>query len=334
MPSLEWFDRLCGDLQGDDHEEYPLSSRYQLRGELGRGSLAVVYRAWDRRLNRDVAVKMIRDDVEITSNDLARFSREAVVLTRLSHPNIMSVLNAGREGTQMFLVTELVDGEPLSLILEKRRQGLQDLLVILEKVARGVHHAHENGIIHRDLKPSNIMISPAKEPKVGDFSVAHLMEISTVLTQKGVRIGTVAYMAPEQVDGREDGIDARTDVYALGVILYQIVTGTLPFYGKTPLEIFEKILHENPIPPRKVNSSIDPDIEEICLKAMERDRGRRYGSALELAEDLKRIRVGEISPTKPRHLSRPRISRLAQRRALVLKIKGSGNGLARRRPHP
>lgn len=270
--------------------------RYEIFEELGRGGMAVVYRARDRRLGRDVALKRMRDDFGAGPDDLARFRREAEAAAKLTHPNVVTVYDAGPD----YLVMELVKATP----------GARLTPAMLEKVARGVHAAHEAGIVHRDLKPSNILIGEGGEPKVADFGIAQLLTNVTVLTQSGMIVGTPQYMAPEQVEGRREAIGPRTDVYALGAILYEIQAQRPPFTGATPAEVLQRILNEDPKP-------LDGDLGTIALKALDKEPTRRYASAAEFADDLARWREGfPIQARPPSALYRIRKS-IARRKAAV-----------------
>lgn len=294
-------------------------SRYEILEPLGQGASSVVYRARDRDLGRDVAVKALKE--VFLGHDAARerFVREAQALARMDHPNVVRVYDAGWETEGAWLVLELVEGEPLSTLLEREPPGSRRALELLEKAARGVRHAHERGIVHRDLKPQNILVTPAGEPKVGDFGLAHLSEQSGALTRTGTAVGTPLYMAPEQVEGRAEAISPRTDVYALGTILYQILTGRLPYEGGTPAEVYAKILREDIAAPRRLRRGIPPELDAVAQKALEREPSRRYADAGEFADDLRRALDG--GPVAARPLSPlARLSRRLRRhrRALVL----------------
>lgn len=283
----EPFDRLIGSLR--EHEGARADRpRYRKIAELGRGGMAVVYLAWDEKLQREVALKMLLQDLpEIR----ARFQREAEVVARLSHPNIVQVFDVG----DLFLVMELVRGEALSKLLERRPER-REWLAIVEKVARAVHHAHEQGVVHRDLKPANVLVAGG-EPKVVDFGLAHLRAADQKLTTGLGLLGTPLYMAPEQVDGGT--ITPRTDVWALGIMLYEGLTGLLPHRGATLADIARQIREEEPTRPRHYDRTIHADLETIVLKSIEKRPERRYASALELAEDLRRHLAGEPILARP-----------------------------------
>ncbi len=280
-----------------------IPDRYRLLELLGRGGMAIVHRAFDRTLGREVALKLLGDEAASEPEGRLRFRREAEAVARLAHPNVVSVFDAGPD----YLVMELVPGGPL------RRPTPE----VLEKVARGVHAAHERGIVHRDLKPSNVLLTAEGEPKVSDFGLAHLGGEHTRLTRSGDVFGTPQYMAPEQVQGRIRDVSPRTDVYALGAMLYEGLTGIPPFRGATTIELFGRIVNEDPIQPRTLDPRISRDMETIALKALEKDPSRRYASALEFAEDLRRCREGEAIAARPPSRWYLLRRRIARRRVLV-----------------
>ncbi len=281
--------RLFDALRDHEKERAALEgsiSRYERGEELGRGGIAVVYRAWDRKLRRDVALKVLHAHLESSPEARTRFQREWQAAARLSHPNIVTVYDAGEEKGQLFLVMELVPGTPLNRVLLAHRYEMKSMLELLEKVAGAVHHAHESGVVHRDLKPANILVSEGGEPKVADFGLAHLSVHESMFSTAGAAVGTPVYMAPEQVLGNE--IDRRTDVYALGAILYEIATGRPPHTGAAVSEIFAKVIGDDPVLPRKINPRAPAEVEIIAMKALDKAPRRRYESALAFADDLRR----------------------------------------------
>ncbi len=251
--------------------------------------MAVVYRGHDRELNRPVALKVLREDTELSASTLQRFRREAEVAAKLTHPSLVGVYDIGDEDARPFIVMELVEGVSLDRHQKEGKPSRTALVILLERVARGVAFAHDHGVIHRDLKPQNILVTPGGEPKVTDFGLAHLTDTDVTLTRTGTAVGTPLYMAPEQVRGKPTDISPRTDVYALGAILYEMLTGSPPHRGDTPAAIFARITDSDPMAPRKVSSSIPVDLETICLKALERSPARRYPTAREFADDLRRF---------------------------------------------
>ncbi len=279
--------------------ESPTISRYEIEGPLGEGGMAVVYRAWDSELRRPVALKILKDDRSAHEEVRCRFRREAQAAATLSHRNVVAVHDAGEEAGRMYLVLELVEGSSLAALMVEHRRDLPQMLAWLEQAARGVGEAHARGIVHRDVKPANILVPPTGQAKVGDFGLAHRMESPTALTRTGMAMGTPAYMAPEQVRGCTGAIGPHTDVYALGAILYEMLTDHPPHAGPTIAEILSKTLNEDPAPPRKANPAVSRDLENVCLKALEKDPSRRYRTATEFAEELKRCRIGEPALARP-----------------------------------
>ncbi|MBI2930352.1 MAG: protein kinase [Planctomycetes bacterium] len=266
--------------------DLPTFDRYDVQAKLGEGATAAVYRAYDRSLNRHVALKLLHESS--TEKGQYRFLREARVAAGLSHPNLISVFDVGEVEGRLYIVMEMVEGESLETLLQNHAVGLPQQIALLEQVARGVGVAHEQGIVHRDLKPANILVTREGEPKVGDFGLAHLADSGSAITATGAALGTPLYMSPEQVRAKPDQITPRADVYALGAILYEMLTGRPPHKGHTIVEIYSKILTEEPVPPHKINPQADRNIELICLKALDSEPSRRYAHATELADDLRR----------------------------------------------
>ncbi|MBI4616695.1 MAG: tetratricopeptide repeat protein [Planctomycetes bacterium] len=288
--------------------------RYRIEATLGEGAMAVVHRAYDRELNRHVALKILKRTGRLHKNADKRFQREAMAVAKLSHPNVVTVYDVREEDGELSLVMELVQGESLDRVFARGRPRANELARLIEKVARGVDHAHAAGIVHRDLKPSNILVAESGEPKVVDFGLAHLSDSdSTALTQSGARLGTPLYMAPEQVDGRAEGISPRTDVYALGAILYEGLAGRPPHQGDSATEVYGKIAREDPVPPSRLRRGVPRDLETVVLLALEKEPRRRYRGAGELADELVRFLAGEPVRARPRG-SLDRLRRLLARR--------------------
>lgn len=300
----------------------PVPARFEIEGEIGRGGMAVVYRAHDRQLDRVVAVKVMRDDLGVGGEAEARFRREIEVTARLQHPNVVTVFDAGPN----HLVMELVDGESLADRLDAGpRLSPREAGTLIAAVARGVHAAHELGIVHRDLKPSNILLPRGDDgaldlarPKVADFGVAHLAGDVTKLTVSGMVVGTPRYMAPEQVASKRRPVSASTDVYSLGAMLYEIATGANAHAGDTPMAVFASIMHADPVPPRKVDATVPTDLETIIVKALEKTEARRYASAAALADDLDAWREGRAIAARPPSLFYQLRKRIARRRGVFV----------------
>ncbi|MBI2933716.1 MAG: serine/threonine protein kinase, partial [Planctomycetes bacterium] len=268
-----------------------LPHRYQLLREVGQGGMSIVYEALDRRLRRRVAVKTLRQSNAVV------LRREAQAVARLCHPNIVTVHEAVFEAANPFIVMDFVEGPSLAKALHTGAVSLPEALGLLETVARAVHYAHANQVIHRDLKPSNILLRSTGEPVITDFGLARVVDASRV-TRKGEIAGTAPYMAPEQVNGDLRRIDGRTDVYALGVILYEMLAGRLPFDGDVGV-VYGQILTKEPAPPRPG----DADLSCICLKALSKDPADRYATAADFADDLRRAREGDPVRARPAPLA-------------------------------
>jgi serine/threonine protein kinase/WD40 repeat protein len=324
---------------------YPVIDGYEVLGELGRGGMGVVYKARQLGLNRIVALKMVLGGPFAEPEFRARFHSEAEAVARLHHPNIVQVYAIGTQESQLgaafacpFFVQEYMDAGNLAGRLNGAPQPAADAARFVETLARAVHYAHENGIIHRDLKPANILLrgtggdahppaagatlrlAPAPlaefEPKIGDFGLAkHLDGVGGPRTSTGVAVGTPEYMAPEQAVGNWP-VGPAVDIYALGVILYEMLTGRRPFQGATPLETLELSQSQEPVTLRRLQPAIPRDLETVCLKCLRKEPPKRYANALALADDLRRFRDGETILARP--VSRPeRVWRWARRRPAV-----------------
>lgn len=269
--------------------------RYKILKELGRGGMGVVYQAYDPNLQRHVALKII-NQLMANDKDIKRFEREAQVMAKLKHPHIVQILDIGEEQGRCFFTMELVEGVNLKTFLQEHLP-LPRLLKLVIKVAQAVYYANNEGVIHRDLKPSNILISADEEPKVLDFGLAKDTTAREQLSQSEDFLGTPQYMSPEQAEKKV--VDARSDVYALGAVLYEMLTGRPPFVARTFSQLISKIVAEEPVPPSRMHPAVSRDLDSICLKALEKDKNKRYASAGALAEDLTRYLEGKPVLAKP-----------------------------------
>jgi tRNA A-37 threonylcarbamoyl transferase component Bud32 len=274
-----------------------LAGRYEVVRLLGWGGMAEVFLATDRLLGRQVAVKVIRDRFADDERFLSRFRREARAAAALNHPNVVAVHDVGVHDGNPFLVTELVDGRTLAEVLGDGGPLPADRAAeIGEAVARALAAAHAAGIVHRDVKPGNIMVTADGRVKVLDFGVARALRW-TPLTDTPAAQGTAEYMAPEHI--RNDGAEPRSDLYSLGVVLYELLTGHPPFTGESALQVAYRHLEEAPAPPDSIRAGIPPDLSAVILRCLAKHPGDRYRRAQELAADLERVRTGEPSLTAP-----------------------------------
>jgi WD40 repeat protein/tetratricopeptide (TPR) repeat protein len=320
--------------------ERPAVPGFEILAELGRGGMGIVYKARQTALKRLVALKMILSGAHAGPQELARFRAEAEAVARLQHPNIVQVFEVGEHNGLPFFALEFVDGGSLDRTLKDTPLPSAEAAHLVATLARAVHVAHERGIVHRDLKPANILLvsdggvsgewspdttrhptphpSPltTHQPKVTDFGLAKRLDDPSGQTHSGAVVGTPSYMAPEQAGGRVKEVGPAADVYALGAILYECLTGRPPFRGASVFDTLEQVLTREPVPPRALQPKVARDLEVICLHCLRKEPGRRYASALALAEDLRRFREGE--PISARRAGRvERLWRWARRRPVV-----------------
>jgi serine/threonine-protein kinase len=302
LPTLVGYQVKAGDALasalGLARGELPTVRGYEVQGVLGHGGMGVVYKARQLRLNRAVALKMLLAGPYARPRELERFLREAEAVAGLRHPNIVQVYDVGDTDGRPYFTMELVEGGSLAAKVAGAPQSAAWAASLVATVAEAVQVAHQGGIVHRDLKPANILLTADGRPKVTDFGLARRLE-GGGLTLSGAVLGTPSYMAPEQARGDKGAIGPATDVYALGAILYECLTGRPPFCAETASATLQQVLGEEPVRPARLNSRVSRDLETICLKCLQKEPAQRYASAAALADDLRRFLRGEPITARP-----------------------------------
>ncbi|MHC5080764.1 MAG: serine/threonine-protein kinase, partial [Planctomycetota bacterium] len=319
---------------------------YEILEEIGRGGMGVVYKAFQPQLKRTVALKVLIAGEDASEDAITRFHREAEAVAKLGHhPNIVPVYDIGTTGKVHYFAMHFVEGKPLDRMIDERDITPKRAAVITKQLAEALHHAHEHGVLHRDVKPSNVLMAseggqrsavrgetqeedfhtahrspPTAEfaPMLTDFGLAKDVESESTMTRSGMTLGTPNYMPPEQARGSIAEIDERSDVYSLGATLFEMLTLEPPFVGANVMEVIQKVMFREPVPPRKRNPTVARDLETICLKCLEKDIQRRFASAQELAEDLGRFLEGMTIRAKPASLAERTMRRLRRHKIAVL----------------
>ena len=273
---------------------------FQLQGKLGSGAFGTVWRAYDSELDREVAIKIPRQ-AQLSPLEREQFLREARVAAQLAHPDVVRLYEIGFDGETVYLVSELIEGQLLSSWLMSENPGPQEVAALIARIAKASDYAHRQGVVHRDLKPANIIMNHAGQPKILDFGLAKRDAAEITLTTDGQVLGTPAYMSPEQAAGQSHHVDGRSDIYSLGVMLFEMLTGELPFRGSVRM-LVQQVMEDEPPRPRKLVSDLPRDLETICLKCLCKAPSQRYASAHLLAADLTRFLNGE--PIQARPISR------------------------------
>ena len=275
-----------------------LGGRYLVESELGRGGMATVFKGTDTVLGRPVAVKVLSPQYSSDANFVARFRREAQAAARLNHPNLVSVYDTGTDEGIHFIVMEYIEAKTLADYLAGGGRIMPERSIeIAEAVCDALSTAHDHGIIHRDIKPANIMITPKGDVKVTDFGIARVISGADTLAQTAAVLGTASYLSPEQAQSQP--VDGRSDIYSLGVVLYEMVTGRPPFSGDSPVMVASKHVLEQPTPPSKLNSDVSRELEAVIMKAMSKNPDNRYQDADEMRVDLERARLGQAVQATP-----------------------------------
>lgn len=300
-----------------------LGNRYEIVEKLGGGGMALVYKAKCSLLNREVTIKVLRGEYTSDEDFVTRFRREAQAVAKLSHANIVSIYDVGNEDDIHYIVMEYVEGKNLKEYIKENAPIPQDKAInIAMQIAEALDHAHEHQIVHRDIKPHNILITPSGKVKVTDFGIARATTTATV-TQTGMVLGSVHYFSPEQARGEITG--PKSDIYALGVVMYEMLTGKLPFDGETPIAIALKQIQEQPVPPSEITAGINPELEKLILKAMAKNPDDRYQKAGDMWQDLYNLQMGSPTLAAKHHFTDEFATQVLSKEAL-------GRELAKNKP--
>lgn len=275
---------------------------YEILSELGRGAMGIVYKARHRQLRREVALKVMLVGTHASKKQVARFYKEAQAAAKLRHPNIVPIFDIDKRQGRHFYTMDFVQGKGLNLLVGSGDIHIRGALNIVIKVAHALEYAHQQKVVHRDVKPSNIIIDMNGEPQLMDFGLAKQLDSGTKFTQTGSALGTPAYMSPEQAAGESHRVDHRSDIYSLGAVLYELITGRPPFEGDNMMKVIIKVLNHDPVLPRQINPKIHRDIQTIVMKALEKNPERRYPSMSDFAADMNRFLTGEAILARPASL--------------------------------
>jgi serine/threonine-protein kinase len=289
---------------------------YELLEEIARGGMGVVFKARQRKANRIVALKMILSGHLAGEREVQRFHVEAQAAANLDHPGIVPVYDVGEVGGQHYFSMGFIDGCNLRQYLKANKLSPHEKAALLKEVAEAIAYAHSKGTVHRDLKPANVLVGSEGRPHVTDFGLAKQLDVDSELTASGQVMGTPSYMAPEQAAGKNDQVGPAADVYALGSVLYEMLTGAPPFIADNALDLVFRVLEEEPAPPRQFAPDVPVDLEAICLKCLEKEPAKRYATAAELADDLDLFLRGEPVEARPPGLLR-RVTQWARRKPFL-----------------